>query len=65
MTRSAVRASDVTRLIRSAEKAGWQRGSYKVVVEGARVTLLPIGGIADEAEDIAQRIESMEAREIN
>lgn len=57
MTRAAVRQADITRAVKAAENAGWARGSFKVVVEGAAITLLPVGGDQSEAEDIGRRIE--------
>ncbi len=57
MTRLAVRQADITRAIRSAEAAGWPRGSFKVVVAAGAITLLPIDAAADEGEDLGRRIE--------
>lgn len=65
MTRSPFRQVDVARLIRSAEAAGWPRGSYKVVVERERLSLVPIDAVGDEADDIARRIESMEGQDLH
>jgi hypothetical protein len=58
MTRPApIRQADITRAIKGAENAGWPARSFKVVVEGHAITLLPIAGAASEADDLARRIE--------
>ena len=56
--RATVRQADITRAIKAAENAGWARGSFRVRVgpDGA-IELLPIDAEADEAADIARRIE--------
>ncbi len=56
--RAPVRSADITRAIKSAENAGWARGSFKVVISRAgEITLLPIDAAIDEAADIGRRIE--------
>ena len=62
---SRIRQIDLVRLIRGAEAAGWPRGSFRVVVEGARVTLEPVDPSFDEAAEIARRINSMEGSEVH
>ncbi len=58
MNRSPIRQADITRAIKAAENAGWARGSFRVrVLRDGAIELLPIDGEADEAADIARRIE--------
>lgn len=49
--RAAFTQSDATRLMKSALKAGLPVGSFKVVVEEGRLTLLPLA--ANESPDPA------------
>lgn len=55
--RAAIRQADITRAVKAMEAAGYARGSFKIVIEGARLELLPIDGDRDEAADIGRRIE--------
>jgi hypothetical protein len=57
MTRAAVRQADIVRAVKAMEAAGWARGSFKVVIEGARIEVLPLDADRDEAADIGRRIE--------
>jgi hypothetical protein len=36
------RQSDVERLVRGAIKGGWPVGGFQIVVDGGRITLLPV-----------------------
>ena len=55
--RAAVRQAEITRAIKAMEAAGYARGSFKVVIEGGAITLLPVDADRDEAADIGRRIE--------
>ena len=55
--RAAIRQADITRAVKAMEAAGYARGSFKIVIEGARLELLPIDADRDEAADIGRRIE--------
>ena len=58
MTRPApVRQADITRALKAMEAAGYAKGSFKVIIDGARLELLPIDAAADEAGDIERRME--------
>ena len=62
MTRPApVRQADVARIVRGAIRGGLALGSFKIQVEGARVTLLPIGAASanPDAEDLDAEIEGL------
>jgi hypothetical protein len=59
MTRALVRAADITRAVKALENAGWPRGSFKVIVEGSAITLLPIDAAADEDAELARRMEEV------
>jgi hypothetical protein len=50
------RQADVTRAIKSAENAGWPRGSFQVVITEGKIVLLPIDAAADEAADLERRM---------
>ena len=54
--RAAVRQADVTRVAKGMENAGWARGSFKIVVEGGAITVLPIEA-QDDAADLERRME--------
>lgn len=54
--RAAVRQADVTRVAKGMENAGWARGSFKIVVEGGAITVLPIEALEDAA-DLERRME--------
>jgi hypothetical protein len=59
MTRRApFKQSDVTRLAKGALKAGLPVGSFKIVVEGGVVTLLPLtaNDPSDAAADAERRM---------
>ena len=55
--RAQVKQADITRAIKAVENAGWPRGSFKVVVEGAAITVLPIDAEVDDAAALGRRIE--------
>jgi hypothetical protein len=59
MARVPFKQADLTRAIRSAEAAGWTRGSYKVVVDKGAISLLPIDAGADEGADLERRMAEM------
>lgn len=56
------RQSDIERLVRGAIKGGWPVGGFQIVVDGGRITLLPVaqaeapvsGSLDDELEAFRQ-----------
>lgn len=55
---AAFKQSDVSRAVRGALRGGLPVGSFKVVVEGARIELLPVAANApsDAAAEAEQRM---------
>lgn len=56
--RATFSQADVTRLAKGALKAGLPVGSFKIVVEGTQISLLPIAanGPSDDDADLARRM---------